>query len=307
MKKILAVALAALMAMTMMTSCAKKEDETVQVTLILKNLTNTAWQKTATGAQDAADEYGWELTILAPVESESNEEQLDEIAQSIAKGTDAIIIAPADSVGIIPGIESANDAGVPIFAVNTAIDTSDGTCFYETFVAVENFDASVSVAEYLAEAMNGEGDVIIIEGKAGAESSVDIVAGANSVFDQYDGIEVVASQSGQWARADAFTVAQNLLQAHPDVTAIFAANDEMAMGALEAVSQAGKEGEILIVGLDATDDAKAAVDAGTLLATCDKNNYGQGYMSMEAVKSYFENGNTIEPTVEVPAELYVKN
>ena len=137
-------------------------------------------------------------------------------------------------------------------------------------------------------------------------SLLSAVAGANDTFAKYPDVNVVASQTASWNRTEAYNVTLNLLEANPGVAAIFAANDEMAMGALEAVSQAGKSGQILITGLDANEDAKAAVDAGTLAITCDKNGIGQGYEGvMKAVMLL--NGETLEPNYVVDTYLYTKD
>jgi len=239
------------------------------------------WIAVSDGAKAAAAELGVKLTILAPIQADNNEEQINIIEQSIAKEAGCLIVIPADGAGIVPAIEKANAAGIPVVNVNTKIDTSKG-CKVETFIAVENYTAAVSVAEELVKMLNGKGKVIILEGKAGASSSVDIVKGGNDTFKKYPGIVIADSQTASWSRTEALTVTQNLLQAHPDVDAIFAANDEMAMGALEAVSQAGKSGKILVTGLDANADAKKAVDEGRLAITCDKNGYDQGYQGVAA-------------------------
>lgn len=276
-----------------------------RITLIVKNLVNPMWTSVYDGASAAAQAAGCTLTVLAPATPDNNEQQIGQIEQSIAKGEDAIILLPADGAGIVPGVEEANEAGIPIIDVNTKVDTSTGAQI-ETFVGVENYDAACDVAEELVKMLGETGEIIILEGKAGASSSVDIVAGANDTFGNYPNIKVVASQTADWSRDKAMTVTQNLLQAYPNASAIFAANDEMAMGALKAVEEAGKAGKILITGLDANEDAKEAVDAGTLAATCDKNGYGQGWAGlMAAVKKL--NGETLEERIVVPTSLYVKS
>ena len=278
-------------------------NEVYQIAVIEKNLTNPIWIALQEGAEQAGADSGCEVTVLAPNTPESNEEQISLIQQQIAKGVDALVVIPADGTGIVPAIEEANAAGIPVINVDTKIDTS--TCAVDTFIAVENYTAGVEVAKALAEKMNGEGDVIILEGKPGTQSSIDIVGGANDVFDEYEGINVVASQAADWNRTEGYTVTLNLLEANPDVTAIFAANDEMAMGALQAVSQSGKEGEILIAGLNANPDAKEAVDAGQLTMTYDKNGNLQGYSAIMAAVTKL-NGETLESAYEVPCILYSK-
>lgn len=159
----------------------------------------------------------------------------------------------------------------------------------ETFIAVENYDAASKVAKAVAEKLGGKGKVIILEGIAGAQSAIDLKQGAVDTFGTYEGIEIVASQTANWNRAEAMQVTQNLLQAHPDVDAIFASNDEMAMGAVEAVDQAGLTGKIIIAGLDANRDALEAIKEGKMTITCDKMGFDQGYVGVETAVKVLNN------------------
>lgn len=279
--------------------------DSYEIVVIEKNLTNPIWIALQEGAIQAGEDAGCKVTVLAPNTPESNEEQISLIQQQIARGVDGLVVIPADGTGIIPAIEEANAAGIPVINVDTKINREGGTCTVDTFIAVENYTAGVEAAKGLAEKMNGAGDLIILEGKPGTQSSIDIVGGANEVFAQYPDINIVASQAANWNRTDGYTVALNLLEANPDATAIFAANDEMAMGALQAVAQNGKEGQILIAGLNANPDAKEAVDNGQLALTFDKNGTLQGYSAVMAAVTVL-NGDKVESAYEVPGLLYTK-
>jgi ABC-type sugar transport system substrate-binding protein len=303
MKKLCVIGMM-VVALTGLFAGGEKEAGEINVTLVQKNLTNPMWIAVSQGATAAAEKLGVTLTILAPMQADNNEEQINIIEQSIAKKMDCIIVIPADGAGIVPAIEKANEAGIPIINVNTKIDTSKG-CKVETFISVENYTAAVSVAEELVKMLNKKGRIIILEGKAGASSSVDIVKGANDTFAKYSGIRVIDSQTASWNRAEALKVTQNLLQAHPDVNAIFAANDEMAMGAVEAISQVGKSDRILVTGLDANEDARKAVDEGRLAITCDKNGYGQGYEGVAAAVKAIR-GEKLDNSIVISTKLYTK-
>lgn len=261
------------------------EGKPYKVTLILKNLVNPMWLAVKEGAEAAAAEYGVELTVLAPLKADNNEEQIRQVEDAITKQADAIVLIPSDSQGIIPAVEKANQAGIPVINVNTKV----GGGQTETFIAVENYDAASKVAKAVAEKLGGKGKVIILEGIAGAQSAIDLKQGAVDTFGTYEGIEIVASQTANWNRAEAMQVTQNLLQAHPDVDAIFASNDEMAMGAVEAVDQAGLTGKIIIAGLDANRDALEAIKEGKMTITCDKMGFDQGYVGVETAVKVLNN------------------
>lgn len=294
MKKLLSLVL--VLCIVMLTGCGGTQNEettqtpqedtrTYKVTLVLKNLVNPMWLAVKEGAEDAAQKYGVELTVLAPLKADNNEEQIRQVEDAITKQADAIVLIPSDSQGIIPAVEKANQAGIPVINVNTKV----GGGQTETFVAVENYDAASKVAKAVAEKLGGEGKIIIIEGKAGAQSAIDLKQGAVDTFETYENIEIVASQTANWNRAEAMQVTQNLLQAHPDVNAIFASNDEMAMGAVEAVDQAGLTGKIIIAGLDANRDALEAIKEGKMTLTCDKRGFEQGYVGVETAVKVLNN------------------
>ncbi len=269
-----------------------------EIVLILKNLVNPVWLDMRRGGEAAAAEYNVRLTVLAPLKADNNEEQVRAIEDSIIRKVDAIVVVPSDSKGIIPAIEKANKAGIPVINVNTK--AHGGRC--ETFVAVENYDAAYKVADAMAQKLDGRGKVIILEGVPGAQSAIDLNAGTVDALKKYPGVQIVASQTAKFQRAEAMRVMENLLQRHPDVSAVLAANDEMALGAVEAVDAIGRSGKIMISGLDANADAVKAIAERKMTLSCDKRSYEQGYVGVEtAVK--FLNGEQIPERIVIDTNL----
>ena len=136
-----------------------------------------------------------------------------------------------------------------------------------TYIGSDNFEGGAVAGRALAAALDGRGEVAIIEGISGHETADQRRLGFLDGIRAYPGVEVVASQTADWERARAYTVAENLLQAHPDLDAIFAANDEMALGALEAVAAAHRLDHVRVVGFDAIPDALANIRAGRMLGS----------------------------------------
>ena len=167
----------------------------------------------------------------------------------------------------LPAIRKANDAGIPILILDTRIDAAAAASMgaeIVTFIGSDNFEGGAVAGRYLARALGGTGSVAIIEGISGHETADRRRLGFLQGVEAHPGIRVVASQTADWERARAYTVAENLLQAHPDLDAIFAANDEMALGALEAVDAAGRIAHVRVVGFDAIPDALANIAKGRL-------------------------------------------
>lgn len=160
-------------------------------------------------------------------------------------------------------------------------------------MACENTEVGRKIGEALAEKMEYKGKVIFIEGVAGAQNSMDRITGATEVLAEYPDMEIVTSQPGDFNRAKAMEVMQNLLQSNPDVDGVFAMNDEMALGCIEAIEAAGKAGDIIVAGCDANVDALTAIKEGKLQLTCDIVPFDQGYQSVVAASKIL-GGETVE-------------
>ncbi len=273
-----------------------------EIVVIIKNNTVPFWISVADGARAAGEEFGYKVTIKTPVETaegSGNEQQAQLVDEAIAKGVDSVVMTPVDSKAIIPVVARLKEANIPIINLNTRI--ADDT-LYETFVGLENINQGYDTAKALFDGMGGKGKIFIIEGSTGAQTSIDRVKGVEKALTEYPEIEVIAQQSANYNRAEALNVVQNLLQAHPDVDAIFCCNDEMALGAAEAVDAAGKTGQIKISGQDANDDACEAIREGKIFVTSYGNPYMQGYTAVQAAVDVLE-GKEVELFYEVKTKV----
>lgn len=258
-----------------------KNSKTRNVTFVLKNLINPFCVIVQEGAMQAAKDNNINLTVLTPLQGDNNEELTQLTEQAVASGEcDVLIMFPSDSVGIVPAVERVVEADIPVVMLNTNIRHNEQ--IYETFVACENWQAGRAIGEALAKKMNYKGNVIIIEGVPGAQNSIDRCGGAAEAIGEHAGMKVVASQPGLLNRAAAMEVMQNLLQSYPDVTGVFAMNDEMALGCIEAIHTAGKVNQITVAGCDGNKDARTAIREGKLAITCDLVPYDQGYQAVVA-------------------------
>ncbi len=267
-------------------------------TLILKDLTNPVWIAAGEGAKAAAAEFGMEIELAAPVESNNNDEQIALVQQVIAQKKDLLIMIPADSTGIVPAIEEINAAGIPVINLNTKINNESGTANSETFVVADNTICATLCAEKLVELAGEEGEVVILEGPSGGQVTIDLSSGAQAVFEKYPNVKVVDIQDAKFDRSAGFTTTQNLLQAHPNLKIIFCCNDEMALGAVEALKEAGKLDSVYVGGIDGNQDALAAIKEGTMEVTVNKNFWLQAYTAVEAA-ARFLNGETLPELIPV--------
>ena len=233
----------------------------VTVGLSVSTLENPFFVTLRDGAQAAADEAGIELLVSDA--QDDAQTQANDIEDFITREVDVIIVNPVDSAAIVPSIESANAADIPVITVDRGADGGEVV----SHIASDNVLGGQLAGEYLFEQIGGEGQVAQLEGVAGTSAARDRGEGFQQALDAADGIELVATQTANFNREEGLTVAENILQANPDLAGIFAQNDEMGLGAVEAARGAGILEDLVIVGFDATDDALAAIEAGEMAAT----------------------------------------
>ncbi|HEY3998803.1 MAG TPA: sugar ABC transporter substrate-binding protein, partial [Candidatus Xenobia bacterium] len=175
----------------------------------------------------------------------------------------------------------------------------------ETFIGSDNRKGGDLAGEYLAQALHDHGNVAVIEGFAGHETGDQRKGGFNDAIARHPGIHIVASQPANWEQEKAFNVTQNVLQAHPEVQGIFCCNDVMAMGALEALSSANRK-DVLLVGFDASADARKAIKAGTMLASVAQYPSEMGRISVESAVNLL-GGKSLPPYIPTKVEVIDKS
>lgn len=259
MKKILVALLVFIMAFGMF-GCGgsgETEDDGATIGLIVSTLNNPFFVDLRDGAQAKADELGAELVVLDSQDDSAIE--LSNMEDLITQGVDVILINPTDSEAVGSAVALANEAGIPVITLDRAANSGDVVCH----IASDNVAGGKLAGEFIIEKLGGAGKVVELEGVPGASAAIERGEGFNAAAEGK--LEVVARQTANFNRDEGMSVMENILQAQPEIDAVFAHNDEMALGALKAITAAGRD--ILVVGFDATDDALAAVAEGTMGAT----------------------------------------
>lgn len=259
-----------------------KTGKKLTIALVTKALNNPFWGMMKDGAEKVAMENGVEFIYLAPTKANNLEEQTRLMEDLIQRKVDGIVVVPVDSDGIVPVIKRANNAGIPVALANT--NANGGQVV--TFSAIENYDAMIMVAEYMAGKLKGRGKVIILEGTAGAQTTTDRLRAINDVLKKYPGISVLASQTADNQRAKGLQVMENLAQTYSAIDAVLCTNDEMALGAVEALDAAHRLDKIMVSGFDANNDALKAVMDGRIAVTMDQNPQKQAGDAVQALLDY---------------------
>jgi ribose transport system substrate-binding protein len=297
MKKVLVVLLTMVMVVGLLAACGKKEEATggggEKVGLIVSTLNNPFFVTLKEGAEAKATELGMELVVLDSQNDPAKE--LANMEDLLTQGVSVILINPTDSDAVVGAIAMANEKEVPVITLDRGANGGDVV----THIASDNIAGGVMAGEYIAELLGGSGNVVELEGIAGTSAARDRGQGFNDAIGTTD-IVVVAKQVADFDRTKGLSVMENILQAQPEIDAVFAHNDEMALGALTAVEASGRD--ILIVGFDATDDAVKAVEEGKLAATVAQQPAMIGSLGIEAASDLLK-GVTLEAFVPVPLKL----
>jgi ribose transport system substrate-binding protein len=217
-------------------------------------------------------------------------------------------VTPSGSREIVPAIEKANRASIPVVIVDTRVDPkamSESQAKVATFIGSDNYEGGKLAGEFLAKRLNGKGKVAVLEGIPGHETGDSRLKGFREAIKATPGIEIVASQTANWERDQGFNVFQNILQSHPDIQAVFACSDLMALGAVEAIAAAKKTGQISVVGFDALDEARKALLNGSMDATVAQFSGRMGSMAVENAYKLLK-GEQVKDEFVVPIQLITK-
>ncbi|TCI48566.1 MULTISPECIES: ribose ABC transporter substrate-binding protein RbsB [unclassified Exiguobacterium] len=289
--------------MIMMAACSTEQpgtsseqepkDGDFKIGLSISTLNNPFFVALKDGAEEEAKQLDATLTV-ADAQNDAAK-QVSDVEDMIQKGMDLILINPTDSEAVGAAVQSANDAGIPVITVDRNAESGEVVAH----VASDNAAGGKLAGEYMVELVGEGGKVVELEGIPGASATRDRGQGFNEAIDGK--LDVVAKQSANFDRAQGLTVMENILQDNKDIVAVFAHNDEMALGAVQALSSAGLS-DVKVIGFDATDDAVKAVEDGTMAATVAQKPTEIGKLGVEAAVNYLK-GETVEENIPVDLEL----
>ncbi len=273
----------------------------VKVGFAISSFQNDFFVTLADGATKGATAAGIDL-VVADAGGDAAK-QASQVEDFITQKVAVILLNPVDSDAIVPSVEKANAANIPVITVDRG--ASGGAI--ASHIASDNIAGGKLAGEYLFTVMGGNGKMIELEGIAGTSAARDRGAGFQQALDAAAGkIERVSKQTANFKRDEGLTVAQNLLQAQPDATGIFAHNDDMALGAVEAVAAAGMTKTTFIVGFDAAPDALAAIKAGKMAGTIAQQPALMGELALETAAKVAK-GETVEKSIPVEIALVNKD
>lgn len=265
------------------------------VGLSVSTLNNPFFVSLAEGAKAEAEELGMELITVDAGDDAAK--QTNDVEDLISKNVSVLIVNPVDSDAVAPAVKDAVAQGIKVISVDRVVNGVEVDCQ----IASDNVAGAKMATEYLVETIGEQAKVAELQGTPGASATIDRGEGFHLVADEK--LEVVGSQTANFNRAEGMTVMENLLQSDGAIAGVFAHNDEMALGAVEAIAATGKP--IQVVGFDTTDDALAAVQEGRMLATVAQQPDQMGKTAVDTAQKLID-GETVESSIPVEVKLVTK-
>ncbi|WP_336207388.1 D-ribose ABC transporter substrate-binding protein [Nonomuraea sp. LPB2021202275-12-8] len=270
----------------------------VKIGMSVSTLNNPFFVQLRDGAQEQAKKLGASLTVTDAQNDAS--QQVNQVQNFTSQAMKAIIINPVDSDAAAPAVKAAERSNIPVIAADRGVNGAE----VAQTVASDNVAGGKLAAEELAKQMGEKGQVIVLQGTPGTSASRDRGQGFEQGVKAFPNIQVVARQPADFDRTKGLDVMTNLLQSHPDVTGVFAENDEMALGAIKALGdRAGRQ--VKVVGFDGTPDGLAAVSDGTMAASVAQQPRLLGQQAVAAAVKAAA-GETLEKTLAVPVKVATK-
>lgn len=259
----------------------------------VSTLNNPFFVTLSEGAEAKAEEEGADLIVVDAGDDAAK--QTSDIEDLISRNISVLIVNPVDSDAVAPAVQDAVAAGIKVISVDRVVNGVDVDCA----IASDNVEGARMATEYMVSLIGEGAKTAEIQGTSGASATIDRGEGFHLVADEQ--LDVVSSQTANFSRSEGMTVMENILQAQLDLKGVFAHNDEMALGAVEAIGNR----DIVVVGFDATDDALAAIQQGRMAATVAQKPDLMGATAVETAISLV-NGETVEKEIPVEVELITK-
>ncbi len=252
---------------------------------------NPFWAAVQKGAEEAGVAYGVSVTVLAPPTESDVTAQIAQMEDAITQGAGGIALAPTDPAALAPSVDAALQAGVPVVFVD-----SNGSNEGVTFIGTNNEVGAALAGQYLCDNLEPGAKVAILQGIISTTTGQLRADGAHKALTDC-GLDLVAELPADWDTPKAQAVTEDILTQNPDLAGLFASNDNMALGAVEALRLQGLLDQVVVVGFDANPNAAEAILAGDMEATIAQNPYNMGWLSVESLIKAI-NGETLEPVID---------
>lgn len=297
LKKLSILMMSLVLCSSLLVGCTQKKDDTKKIGLIVSTLNNPFFVDLKTGIENEADKLGYEVVVLDsqndPAKEVSNMEDIS------VKDVDIVLLNPVDSDSAIASVMIANNLDLPVITVDRAANGGDVV----SHVASDNEEGGKMAANYIIEQLGDNGNIVELEGTAGSSATRDRGAGFDKKI-KNSNLKIITKQSADFDRTKGLSVMENIIQSKGKIDAVFAQNDEMALGALKALQDANMN-DVLVVGFDATDDAIDSVNKGDMAATIAQQPLLIGETAVDLAHRFLS-GEKVETFAPVELKLIIK-
>lgn len=304
LRKVAVLLVVSILVLSVFSGCvpAKKEEPAKQpakvIGMVVSTLNNPFFVSLKNGAENKAKELGYTLVVLDSQNDPAKE--LANVEDLIQQKVNLLLINPTASDAVVNAVKAANGKNIPVITLDRASNGGEVV----THIASDNIAGGKMAADFVVKQLNAKGKVVELQGIPGTSAARDRGQGFNEVIGANKDITIVSRQAADFDRQKGLSVMENILQAQPEINAVFAHNDEMALGALRAIEAAKRTG-IVIVGFDATDDAVKAVNDGKMAATVAQQPDLIGSLGVETADKVIK-GEIVNKSIPVELKLITK-
>ncbi|TKD72503.1 ribose ABC transporter substrate-binding protein RbsB [Pseudalkalibacillus hwajinpoensis] len=270
--------------------------EDIKIGLSVSTLNNPFFVSMKDGVEAEAKANGMDVVVVDAQNDAAK--QINDVEDLIQQGVDVLLINPTDSAAISTAVQSANSLGIPVVTLDRSAEKGE----VATLVSSDNEKGGEMAAKYLVDQLGEGAKIAELEGVPGASATRERGKGFHNIADEK--LDVVAMQTANFDRTEGLNTMENLLQGNPDIKAVFAHNDEMALGAIQAIQSSGKD--VLVVGFDGNEDAINSIYDGKLSATVAQQPEEIGALAVQAGVDVLK-GNEVNETIPVPLKLVTKD
>jgi ribose transport system substrate-binding protein len=269
-----------------------------KIAVVISTLNNPWFVVLGETALEKAKELGYEVVLF---DSQNNTaKETEHFENIIAAGYDAILFNPTDADGSVVNVMSAKKAGIPTFCMDREINATDAAV---SQILSDNYSGCARLGEYFVQKLNKRGKYVELLGLVGDNNTWNRSQGFHSVVDNFPDLKMVAQQSADFDRSKAMEVMESILQAHPDINAVFCGNDAMAMGAYQALLSSDKADEIMVFGFDGAEDVINSIRNKKIMATGMQFPKKMAITAAEYADSYIKGKRDFQQKVPIEVEL----
>jgi ribose transport system substrate-binding protein len=280
------------------TTGQKEAQSKKKIAVVISTLNNPWFVVLGDTAKERAEQLGYDVTIFDSQNDTAKES--DHFDNIITGGYVAILFNPTDADGSIANVRKSKEAGVPTFCIDREINANDVAV---TQILSDNYAGCVELGQYFVQRMNEKGKYVELLGILGDNNTWNRSKGFHSVVDNYPELKMVAQQTAEFDRTKAMEVLESILQANPDINAVFCGNDAMAMGAYQALAAAGKADKVMVFGFDGAKDVIDSIHDGKIVATGMQFPKRMAQMAAEQADEYIRGKRDFPQKVPVAVEL----